>query len=200
MVEGVVRTGQRIGLDVAIGIDKKASWLVSMNDFKQANGRLPKTQKEWDSVSGKAERLSLSQNASDNSVPVSGAASLYFQFMSQQFKMAGRLLGLEKGLTAREKIGMAASSFLFFGAEGYGAGLLAGFLMEKMGLDENKFPEINMLLREGLNGSAITHAFRALDDEQGKETDLAFSGTFSPTNGGIVGLTPDTVMKMFLGT
>lgn len=201
-----INTFKRFGFDAGVRADKRATYLFSLNRFKETNGKFPTDQKEWDEVIGFAEQLSMSQNRADTITGQNGLAGLFTQFMGHQFKMAGRILGQEAGFTASEKAGMATVTLLMYGAGGYGAYQAADSIFESLSgktlkqvSDEIKEKEgidfdLDNAIRDGMLGWTIDKMMQLGTEE---DVDLATSGTFSPANMGLIGITPDSLMKVF---
>lgn len=192
----VLNLAKRAGFDAGVRMDKRSTYLFSLNRFREANKRMPTSQKEWDDVTGFAEQLSLNQNRSDTLAGQDGLVSVFTQFLSHQFKMAGRIMGLEAGFTVREKLGMGAASLLMYGAGGYGAYQAVSSAYSKAtGEDlEETYPDVANALRDGMLGFTADKIIQAASDAADDKTDLATSATFAPANMGFLGITPDNLM------
>lgn len=193
-----IDTLKAIGLDGAVLADKKATWLVSLNKFRTANKRIPANRTEWQEVTAFAEKLSLNQNPSDNLISSKSALSVFTQFQSHKIKMTGRLLGMEKGFSAKEKLNMQVFGLISYGTAGYGASNLVERVFREAGwIDPDQ--ELYQVVEQGIVGTMMSGLFSLMDDPE-KATKLAYSEEVSPMNAGLVGLTPDTVMKVFEGS
>lgn len=168
-----------VGLDIGVGIDKKASFLFSRERFKAQRGHYPKNKADEQTVRNFAEQLSLNQNSSDTLLSQNGVLSLFTQFMSHQLKMSGRILNLEgEILTKAERARMLAVTTMSYGAAGWGLTNAYEEIKAQLGVEVP--PEVDLAVKEGLVGTSanILLNLSNLDDP----TEFAFSAGFSPTN------------------
>lgn len=199
----VVEKSKNIGFDLGTKTDKRAAYLFSLNRFKVQNGgRLPKTQDEWDKIGADAEALSLNQNRSDmlptQNMPV---ISIFTQFMGHQFKMTGRLLGMEKNFTAAEKARMAVIGALSYGTSGYGMYYVTDRVLQELGFDlgEEDKKDLQNIVRDGFGGYAVD-LMMDFGSDVDRATDLATGQKYGPANAGFFGITPDSLLKVFDGS
>lgn len=168
-----------IGLDVGVGIDKKASFLFSRERFKAQRGHYPKNKADEQTVRNFAEQLSLNQNSSDTLLSQNGVLSLFTQFLSHQLKMSARVLRLEGDVLTKKEYART----LFFTSLSYGTagwGLTNAYETIKAQLGVEVPPEIDLAIKEGFVGTSanILLNLSHLDDP----TEFAFSAGFGPTN------------------
>lgn len=189
------------GFEIGTLMDKRNSYLFALEEFKKVNKRYPKTDSEFLDVGVSAENLTLNQNRADKLPFSEGALGIITQFSSFPLKMSGRLLALESAFTKKQAAGMAALTALAYGTQGIGAGEVSDIVIdgisEIVGGEQAVTEEIKDAVRYASATAALNELFSAATD--GKEVDLDLK-SISPMSGGVFGITPDTVLKLFDGS
>lgn len=172
----VLGTAKKYGMDLGVGIDKRAAFLLSYNRFKTVNKGLPKSERDWKDIASFAEGMALNQNKSDTLMTQNGVLSLFTQFLSHQFKMTGRIAGLEKDFDVSERVKMAAATVMSYGVAGYGLKEVYDEAKAALGVDVP--PAVDLVIEQGVLGASFNMVMNAA----GIEEELGFSDDFSPVN------------------
>lgn len=187
----------KIGVKAGINIDKRAAFLISRRRFEVLNGRGPAGRRELSEVASFAENeLTLGQSRADIGPLQKGWLGLLLQFQSYTIKASGRLIDQAKAvlpesarkamgielragtLTANELRRMAAINMVVAGAAGYGLVNISAKIADDLGID---IPDdIKPIIDEGIFSYLMSAAFGLIDEDEGKDTKLALSETFSP--------------------
>jgi hypothetical protein len=202
MKSGVVQTAGKVlnglksvGFDLGVNVETRSAWLFNRNRFKVEKGRFPATREELDEVTANASRLQLNMNRGDVHFLQKGVLSMLTQFYTYQFKMVGRMLGVEAGWTPAEKARMGFITLASYGVQGYGFNSLVSGIEAETGAT---LPEpVKYIILQGAIGSLINQAFAALDEPGEDKTRLNVSGSLSPTS--FTGQTFEGAKKMLLG-
>lgn len=189
------------GFEIGTLMDKRNSYLFALEEFKKVNKRYPKTDDEFLNVGVSAENLTLNQNRADKLPFSDGALGVITQFSSFPLKMSGRLLALESTFSKKQAAGMAALTVLSYGTQGIGAGELSDIVIdgisEIVGGSDKVTEDIKDAVRYASATALMNELFSAATD--GKDVDLDLK-SISPMSGGVFGITPDTLVKLYDGS
>lgn len=166
---------KRVGMDIGVGLDKKGAFLFSHNRFKVTKGRTPSSEADWKEIAGFAEQMALNQNRSDTLLTQNGALSVMTQFLSHQFKMTGRIAGLERDFDVSERLKMGAATVMSYGVAGYGLKEVYDNIKAKHNI--NPPPAADAIIQNGLIGAGFNMVM-----ETAGAPEAALSEGFSPAN------------------
>lgn len=196
LAERMTNTMKEWGLDAGIRNDLKAAWAVSYESWKTEHGKLPSLQVEHDAIAAKAKALSLNMDRGDLLPTQSGYLGAATLFMSQQFKMFGRLAMQDKIIPKSTQAYMGAMHLAVYGLEGFGATAFVKHQLDRAGVDYNKWPsELMQTLVDGVGGYLANGLFRTFDKE-GTASDISFSNAIAPGN--FLGTSTETASQGFL--
>ncbi len=176
--EGTLNAVRKVGFDGPVTADKINAFLFSVKRWQSQTGKAwPKTEAEINEITYWTEKNSLQQTQVGALMTERGVLGVATQFLGYTMKMSGRLMGLEKGYSASERLRMAAYTVGTFGLPDD----LVDYAESKSGSKWD--PRVKKAVQQGIAGSLLNAAFSALGDD-GKHNDDFFdvSGSISPTN------------------
>ena len=192
-VEGTLgalpRLGRQVGFDRGEEINLAGSWIIARDRFAKMNPDVDINSRfASESIAATTRELTFSMTRPGAFQYQKNALAMPLQFIAAPHKA---LLGFttSKTLTAPEKARLMAAHFILYGSAGLG---IQQFVSGEKGLNlRGEYgnvlgEEFFLALDGGLADWGANTLIGMLFDEEGEETRMNFSGSFSPLSGGIL--------------
>lgn len=186
----VTRYARMVGFDAGEYTNIATAWLAVRNRWIKNNpGKAWDTPEVLELLGGEARAVGFNMNASGALAFQKGTLGLLTQFMSHATKSAQVLIPSSapvigklsnKAFSGRERGRIALTQLLLYGTGGFGLHKAFDAMRDSLGVTVPE--QVNIAVREGINGSLINAAIQAADID-GEESDVEFSTSFGPMSG-----------------
>ena len=175
---------QRIGFDVGEQANLSFTYMVALRRYMakmEVDDLMKLDRGDWDEIANQAQALALGMTKPNKMAYQSGALGNMMQFLSFSHKALITMLGQNPALTKMDAFKIAATSYVLFGANMFGAGDYARDKLNSMGLGrwaDQMLPDYGKslvdLLTVGLIQTSINTIGRATSEEW-KDIDTSFA-------------------------